>query len=346
MSQFIPLILASGLISFIATPLVKRFAQSINFVDKPHARKLHITPTPLLGGVAIYVGLVTTVLISCVDNVFIEMAAVIGGATIMTATGVIDDRFTLAPLPKLGGQLLATAILILAGIQVQIFASPILNIAITVLWVIGICNAINFQDNMDGLAAGLSMVAAGFFFIIASNEGLGLVATLAAATAGACVGFLYYNFNPAQLFMGDAGSLLLGFVLAILGIKLEFVGRPQDITWMIPIIILGVPIFDMALVIISRLRRGIAPYHGGKDHTSHRLANVIGMPTSRAVMTLYLVAAALGLLAVMLPDANRPQALMILSGLALLFIAALVWLEWRFAQYEAAKAIEAPAADG
>jgi UDP-GlcNAc:undecaprenyl-phosphate GlcNAc-1-phosphate transferase len=147
---------------------------------------------------------------------------------------------------------------------------------------------------------------------------------------GAAVGFLYYNFSPATLFMGDAGSLLLGFVLAVLGIKLNFPGRPLNVTWMIPIIILGLPIFDTTLVVISRIRRRKPIYQGGKDHTSHRLVSVAGMVPTRAVMTLYLATATLGLIAMMLRDATVLQGYIILAILVTCFVGALFWLEWKF----------------
>lgn len=331
MSQFIPIILASGLISFVITPLVTRLAKSINFVDHPEARKLHVTPVPMLGGVAIYVGLIAAVALSGTATLR-ELLGVLGGATVMTLFGLVDDRYGMRPSVKMVGQALAGGILIWSGIQVSIFPWPAVNIVVTLCWIIGICNAINFLDNMDGLAAGITTVASGFFFIIALVEGLGLVASLAAATLGACIGFLYYNFNPASLFMGDAGSMLLGFVLAVLGIKLQFANAPLHVTWMIPIIILGLPIFDTTLVVFSRLRRRKPVYKGGQDHTSHRFVAVFGMTSARAVITLYMVAAVLGLIALMLRDATPLQARLLLAVLVVIFGAALVWLEWRFSE--------------
>jgi UDP-GlcNAc:undecaprenyl-phosphate GlcNAc-1-phosphate transferase len=329
MSQFIPLILASGLISFVATPMIRRLAQSINFVDNPDTRKVHVSPVPMLGGVAIYIGLVTAMAMSSAPE-YQEMMGVLGGATVVTALGLWDDRFGMRPILKLLGQVIAGGILVSTGIQVTLFESQILNIALTLFWVVGICNSINFLDNMDGLAAGITTVASVFFFVFAIVEGLGLVATLAAATLGACIGFLYYNFNPATLFMGDAGSLLLGFILAVLGIKLEFIGRPLSVTWMIPIVILGLPIFDTTLVVLSRIRRLKPVYQGGKDHVSHRLVSAFNVTPARAVMTLYMMAGALGLLALMLRDATAAQGQFILIGLAAGFILGIVLLEWRF----------------
>jgi UDP-GlcNAc:undecaprenyl-phosphate GlcNAc-1-phosphate transferase len=283
----------------------------------------------MLGGVAIYIGLVSAMAFAG-TRPYQELLGVLAGATVMTAIGLVDDRYGLGPVAKIVGQIVGGAILIASGIQVTLFTSNLLNIALTIFWIVGICNAINFLDNMDGLAAGIAMVASGFFFAMATIEGLGLVASLAAATLGACVGFLYYNFSPASLFMGDAGSLLLGFSLAILGIKLQFVGRPLSITWMIPIVILGLPIFDTTLVVISRAIRRKPIYEGGRDHTSHRLVVALGMPSHRAVMTLYLIAATLGMTALMLRESTQMQAYIILGILAALFLFSLIWLEINF----------------
>ncbi|MCC6904322.1 MAG: undecaprenyl/decaprenyl-phosphate alpha-N-acetylglucosaminyl 1-phosphate transferase [Anaerolineae bacterium] len=332
MSEFIPLILASGFVSFLATPVIRQIAHSTGFVSVPVARSVHVTPMPMLGGVAIYVGLVAALLISGFQP-WKELLGVSIGMTIVVIVGLLDDRYGTPPIVRLLAELLAAAVLIISGIQVQLLPWPVANYVLTALWVIGICNALNFQDNMDGLAAGLAAIASGAFFVLAVIEGLGLVATLAAATMGACVAFLYYNFNPATLFMGDTGALLLGFILAVLGIKLEFAGRPTDSTWLIPIVLLGVPIFDAMLVILSRIRRKRPIYVGGRDHTSHRMVSLFGMTHARAVMTLYLSSVALGLTGLMLRDSTPAQARTILVIFLAIFTGTLIWLEWRFATF-------------
>jgi UDP-GlcNAc:undecaprenyl-phosphate GlcNAc-1-phosphate transferase len=203
------------------------------------------------------------------------------------------------------GQVLAGAILILAGVKIHLFPWEWLNAAITLFWVLGITNALNLLDNMDGLSGGVAAVAAGFFLLLAASSGQYLVSVLAAALLGACLGFLRYNFNPASIFMGDAGSLFLGFILAALGIKLRFPSPPfphnaDQITWMIPVLVLGVPIFDTTLVVISRLRRRLNPFSTpGKDHLSHRLVS-LGMTRREAVLTIYVLAFGLGMIAVLL----------------------------------------------
>jgi hypothetical protein len=207
---------------------------------------------------------------------------------------------------------------------VQLFEAAPLNWLITLVWIVGITNAVNLMDNMDGLAAGITLVGALAFFGLAALEGQGLVASLAAALAGAAAGFLFYNFAPAVSFMGDAGSLTLGFVLAVIGIKLRFINFPLGATWMAPIVVLGVLIFDTTLVSLSRLRRGRSIFQGGSDHTSHRLAQ-LGMGQARAVLTLYLTAAALGLAAGFITRAPVAAAnlafaaLLAAGGLALVF---------------------------
>ena len=153
--------------------ILRNLAQRFNFVDNPQARKVHARPMPMLGGVAIYLGLSVAMIVGG-NSSFVELLGILGGATVMTLFGLWDDRVTLGPLPKLLGQFLASAILIAAGVQIRLFASQALNVAITLVWVVGISNALNFQDNMDGLAAGLATVSSGFFFILAIVEGLGL----------------------------------------------------------------------------------------------------------------------------------------------------------------------------
>jgi UDP-GlcNAc:undecaprenyl-phosphate GlcNAc-1-phosphate transferase len=263
----------------------------------------------------------------------------------MVLIGLWDDRVSLGPLAKIAGQIAAGVLLVLSGIQIRFLGIQAVDIALTLFWVVAISNAINFQDNMDGLAAGLSMVCSAFFFALALFEDLDIVALLAAGTVGASLGFLYYNFNPASLFMGDAGSLLLGFVLAVMGIKLEFGTTPLGVTWMIPIIVLGVPIFDTTLVIVSRLRRRRPIYQGGRDHTSHRLVVILKMSHVRAVMTLYMISGGLGLLAIMLRDATVRQANWLLAGLAVMFVGALVWLEMRFKELAPAQTETQPASE-
>ncbi|HEX2171241.1 MAG TPA: MraY family glycosyltransferase [Dehalococcoidia bacterium] len=314
------------MLAALLTPIVRRLAVVTGTVDRPAARKIHLAPIPLLGGLAIYAGF-TLALIGAGDQSFLtQLAGMLIGATLVSAVGALDDRWGLNPWIKLGSQLLAGVTLILSGVQVQSAPWPWLNWAITLVWVAGITNALNLLDNMNGLSAGLAAVAAAFFFVLAALSGQYLVAPFAAALLGASLGFLRYNFRDASIFMGDSGSLFIGFVLAALAIKLRFANSP-DITWLIPVLVLGVPIFDTTLVTLSRLRRGLNPLTSpGQDHVSHRLV-ATGMTQREAVLTLYLASGALGLVALYLLRASRLEGIVVLLLLTLAFVLGLMHME-------------------
>jgi UDP-GlcNAc:undecaprenyl-phosphate GlcNAc-1-phosphate transferase len=285
-----------------------------------------------LGGAAIYVGCIVA-LLAFSDRFYVsQLVSILVGATLVSFLGIWDDRRGLRPLLKLLGQLVAAGILIMSGVQVGFLRNPVLNLAATMLWMVGITNALNLLDNMDGLSGGVATVACIFFLLLAVMSGQYLVGSFAAALLGACVGFLYYNLNPASVFMGDTGSLFIGFVLAALGIKLRFPDNVAFVTWMIPVVVLGLPIFDTTLVVISRLRRGLNPLTTpGKDHVSHRLV-LMGATKREAVLMLYLVCCALGVVAMFLTQASIPEgyavgALLLLFGLYAL---------WRLEQVEMA----------
>ncbi|MCJ7620254.1 MAG: undecaprenyl/decaprenyl-phosphate alpha-N-acetylglucosaminyl 1-phosphate transferase, partial [Anaerolineae bacterium] len=222
---------------------------------------------------------------------------------------------------------LAAGIVILSGVQVSFLPNQALNLLITFLWILGITNALNLLDNMDGLSGGVGAVAAAFFLLLAALNGQYLVASLAAALLGVCIGFLVYNFNPASIFMGDAGSMFLGFVLAAVGIKLRFPNHPNVITWMIPVVVLGLPIFDTTLIVVSRLRRGINPLtNPGKDHVSHRLVS-LGLSQRQAVILLYGVCCGLGLVGLLIMHAGLVPAYALGIAVFLIGVASLVCLE-------------------
>jgi UDP-GlcNAc:undecaprenyl-phosphate GlcNAc-1-phosphate transferase len=304
MTQYL-LILVSALVIALGTmPLVRRAAVRWGFIAIPSSRRVHTRPTPLLGGVAIYLGCIAA-LLAFGDRFYVpQLVGMLVGASLVSFLGIWDDREGLRPLFKLLGQVIAAGILYLTGIQVGFLRQPVLNLAATMLWVVGITNALNLLDNMDGLSGGVATVACIFFMLLAVMSGQYLVASLAAALVGACLGFLYYNFNPASIFMGDTGSLFIGFTLAALGIKLRFPDNVDFVTWMIPVVVLGLPIFDTALVVASRLRRGLNPLTTpGKDHVSHRLV-LMGATQREAVLMLYLVCCALGVVAMFLTQAT------------------------------------------
>ena len=315
------LIFASALVLAIgATPIARRIALRLGVIDQPNARKIHINPIPLLGGVAIYGSFIAALLLFGNRYRLNELISILVGASLMSFLGMWDDRRSMHPLLKLLGQFLAASILVLTGVRIGTFSWEVLNIAITVGWIVVITNSLNLLDNMDGLSGGIGATAAIFFLLLAAMNDQYLVGALSAALVGACLGFLVYNFNPASIFMGDAGSLFLGFILAAVGIKLRFPEGVQIVTWMVPVLILGLPLFDTALVIISRLRRGFNPLTTpGKDHTSHRLV-AMGYTRREAVLICYLVSAGLGVVALFITQAN------ILEGYIVGGISALVGL--------------------
>jgi len=319
------LIAASALILAIGgTPVLRRVALRTGVIDNPGARKLQTSPVPLLGGAAIYLAFILA-LIFLGDHSYIhEVVGIFVGATLVSLMGLVDDKWGLGSYVKLGGQLLAAGILVYSGVQVKLFGGW-MDIALTVFWVVAITNAMNLLDNMDGLSAGIAMIAAVYFTLLAAMSDQYMVGALAAALAGACAGFLFYNWNPAHIFMGDAGSLFLGFLLAAVGIKLRFPSNSNTVTWMIPVLVLAVPIFDTTLVFISRLRRGknslTTP---GKDHLSHRLAALTGS-RREAVLLCYLIAGTAGLAAIFLTEATLAEALVV--GLTALTVA--LYSLWR-----------------
>ena len=323
------LIFASALVMAAgATPVARHLALRLGIIDQPNARKLHLDPIPLLGGIAIYGAFIAALLLFGNRFRLQELLSILVGASLMSFLGVWDDRRSLSPLFKLVGQILAASILVFTGVRIGTFPWEWVNILVTLGWVVVITNAMNLLDNMDGLSGGIGATAAVFFLLLAAMNDQYLVGILSAGLVGACLGFLVYNFNPASIFMGDAGSLFLGFILAAVGIKLRFPEGLQIVTWMVPVMILGLPLFDTALVIVSRLRRGFNPLTTpGKDHLSHRLV-ALGYTRREAVLICYLICAGLGVVALFVTQATIVEGY-IVGGIVAL--AALVAL-WRLEQ--------------
>jgi UDP-GlcNAc:undecaprenyl-phosphate GlcNAc-1-phosphate transferase len=329
MTSFFPVMIAGFAAVVGFTPITKRIAIHLGVLDQPSSRKVHTTPTPLMGGLAIYGALVLALVFFSPPIYLVEFGAILAGTTWLVLVGFIDDRYGMKPWIKLGAQFIAGLVLVAAGIHVRIFSGNALDITLTLVWIVGITNAMNFQDNMDGLAAGITAVVSLFFFVMAVQEELSLVSSLAAALAGASVGFLIYNFNPASTFMGDMGSMVLGFLLAVLAIKLDFKvpANRQIVTWMVPVVVLGFPIFDTTLVVFTRLRERRSPMKGGKDHTSHRLAS-LGLSHRVTVLILYAICVVLGFTAIDLSHATINEGLYIGFRLAVVAISAFIFLEY------------------
>ena len=299
------LVFAGALVLAIgATPVARYLAPRMGMIDRPEARKIHDRPVPRLGGAAILVATVVAALILGERYNFDQFGSILVGATGISFMGLIDDRWGLHAFVKLGGQIAAALLLYASGINVSTFHHPAISLMVTVFWVVYITNAINLLDNMDGLAGGVTAIAAAHFALMCSFSGQYLVGALSIALLGACIGFLRYNLNPANIFMGDSGSLFLGFMLAATGIKLSFPQNVGFVAWMIPVLVMGVPIFDTALVVVSRLRRGLNPLTTpGRDHVSHRLV-AAGLSRREAVLTIYVASFVAGMLAIFVTRAS------------------------------------------
>ncbi len=329
MIQIALILLVALTFSIVATPLARRAALHVGVVAIPRSRDIHLAPVPMLGGAAIYAAFVFALLLFGERDYVRELIGILIGATLISLFGLADDRWGLSAPLKMGGQALAGVVLLLGGTQVQLFDLPWLNWLITIVWVVGITNAVNFLDNMDGLSGGIATIAAAFFLLLASmNEPRQfLVGAMAAALIGACIGFLRYNLNPATIFMGDTGSLFIGFMLAALAIKLRFLDNTPLVTWMVPVCVLALPIFDTTLVFVSRLRRRVNPFTtAGKDHISHRLV-ALGMSKREAVLTCYLLAGGAGLVGTYLTQAYPQEAYLVGGAIGLVLIAGVIWLE-------------------
>ena len=281
--------------ALLRSPLARRV------VAVPRGDRWHEAPTPVLGGIGIFAGLLVGVLAAIASGALepsVELAGIVGGAAIVFGIGLVDDFRSLGPVPKLSAQLLATTVLLASGVRVEIVGNDVLAIVLAGVWIVGMTNAFNLLDNMDGLAATLAGIAFAFFAVAAAAlEANRLVLVLALAAAAACAGFLPFNVRPtrpAAVFMGDAGSLPLGFMLAALSLEASWkLAGTTVATLLLPVLILAVPIVDTALVVAVRLLEGRPIYQGGRDHTSHRLV-YYGLSERRAVVLLALISVGLG----------------------------------------------------
>ncbi len=296
---------AIGLVSFLLmmvfTPLVIRMAHRFGWVAKPRGDRWHTKPTALMGGIAIYAAAMAANLL--LNGGIPPWMAI--GCTIMFLTGVIDDRLDLKPSVKLLAQVVAAGLPLYSGAS---FAGlPVfVSLPLTLIWVIGITNAVNLIDGMDGLASGLSTIAAAVLAALAWQLGDTTTAKMAASVVGAAAGFLVFNFKPARIFMGDGGSLFLGYSLAILSLDVQSqaTGNNQLVVLFVPFAILAVPIFDTTLVTISRVMHGRSITQGGIDHSMHRLV-LLGLSERRAVAVLWFIGSVFGGLSLLLFNANK-----------------------------------------
>ncbi|MDD2485530.1 MAG: MraY family glycosyltransferase [bacterium] len=304
---------AAALIASLAlTPLIRFMAVRFGIVDRPQSRKVHKEPVPLWGGLAIYAALVVAVtgisILSAMTMTMLIKGIIVGGAFIV-AVGMVDDAVGMPARLKLAFQIVGALILIGFGIRINLLSNPFgggyvylgyWGILITIFWVVAVTNAINLIDGLDGLASGLSCIASIAFFMLSLKFGHLSISIISMALAGACLGFLRYNFNPASIFMGDTGSMLLGYVLAAISVAGAFKGAAA-IMLTLPVIVLGLPIFDVSFAILRRLLKGNPIFQADKGHLHHRLLNR-GLSQRRAVMVLYIIGIVCSLLAVYLSN--------------------------------------------
>jgi UDP-GlcNAc:undecaprenyl-phosphate GlcNAc-1-phosphate transferase len=306
LTQFLILGLATFLFVGGLTPVMRKIAVKINAVDRPNLdRKTQKEPVPYLGGVAIAIGITVASFGALLysdfsTETFNKALSVLLPAILISAMGLYDDLKGLEPWPRLVAQTItgiAVAIYLIQNDTLgQAFSNQALNYAVTIIWIVGICNSINFFDNLDGGASGTVAVISIFLFAIAFDHGQSLVSALAVVTAGATLGFLIWNKVPAKIYMGDAGALFLGIIIAVLTIRLDPEVGPQSRALAIPLLLMAVPILDTTTVVISRLSRGISPFTGGRDHISHRLMRK-GLGRKTTAYVLWAMAAAFGTIA-------------------------------------------------
>lgn len=330
MEGFIAPFFLAVFISFVSTPLVRKLAFKVGAVDIPKDdRRVHKEPMPLIGGLAIFAAVIMVTLIFLPLEK--EIISIIIGGTIIVMGGIIDDLKELKPKTKFMFQIIAGLILIFGGVKVDFITNPFtkdssllylnwLSIPITLFWVVGITNTLNFIDGLDGLSAGVAMISSITLMIVASKFGYTSVIILSAAIAGACLGFLPFNFNPAKIFMGDTGALFLGFMLAAITIE-GVMKSVATIAIVAPILILSVPIFDTTFAIFRRLLNGQSISAADKGHLHHRLLSR-GYSQKKSVLILYAISATFGIFAILVSQANSRQAVYL--SLILLIVSVLV----------------------
>ncbi|RMF94983.1 MAG: undecaprenyl/decaprenyl-phosphate alpha-N-acetylglucosaminyl 1-phosphate transferase [Candidatus Schekmanbacteria bacterium] len=330
---YLLLIFSFALIFSLALmPIAERLGHKTGIINAPSSDRLSKKAIPLLGGAAIYISFFLALLIFGKQFRIHQLIGIIVGATIISFFGLYDDWREISASFKFFGQVIPVVILIATGIKVEIFRNDILNIFVTMLWVIGITNSINLLDNMDGIAGGVSAISSLFFFVLSTLNGQYLVASLSAAIVGVCLGFLKYNLNPARIFMGDTGALFLGFILSVLGIKLRFPRIPYIYTWMIPIVILAYPIMDTTLVTISRLRRGVNPFTTpGTDHSTHRLC-LLGLSHKQVALSVYCLSAFFGILSIAIFNFPGVVGYSIFFATLLIIAVMIFYFEWIYSK--------------
>lgn len=309
-----------------ATPLARSTALRYNIVDKPDGRlKDHAQPTPYLGGIVVYISFLLT--LSCLFDFNEKVLGIILAGSVLVIIGLFDDMQAVTPKVKFLGQLVAILVLVKSGIRIELIALPEwINLPFTVLWIAGIINALNILDIMDGLAAGVAFCAALILFLVSILNGNTMIAILTLALAGSLLGVLKYNFQPAQIYLGDTGSMFIGLMLGSLSMIGSY-SHHNNLGFVAPLLILGVPIFDMLFVMVLRYRKGISMFLGSKDHFPLRCRK-IGFSVKQIVFMSYTATLLLGGTALWIMYATPFATLWILAGVA----AVVLTIAWKLSQ--------------
>lgn len=323
-------LLTAFLVSLVTTPIVKTLAQKWGAVDVPKdGRRMHDHPIPRMGGLAIFLGFLLSVVLFAPfvqkNGLGIQLQSMLLGAVVIVVLGILDDIYALPALPKLVVQIVAAIIAVGGGNLIDTISNPNIFSAdpywelgwlaypVTVIWIVAVTNAVNLIDGLDGLACGVSTISSMTVLVIALTVAEPAVAVLMACLAGGCIGFLPYNMNPAKIFMGDTGSTFLGYVLAVVSIQGLFKYYTL-ISFVVPFLMLGLPIFDTCFAFIRRIAHGQSPMHADRSHIHHRLIDM-GLSQKQAVAVLYVISAILGLSAVVLTTVGSLRAMLLLFAL-------------------------------
>lgn len=323
MIKLVAALLIAVLIAYFATPMVKNLAYKVGAVDVPKDnRRMHKIPIPRLGGLAIFIAFLFSVIIFAdIDR---QMQGILLGSIMIVVLGVMDDIMTLRALPKFLVQIAAAGVVVYHGCTIQFISNPNvfsevsylnlgwLSIPVTIIWIVAITNAVNFIDGLDGLAVGVSAISTASLLVIALLVAEMNVSIVLAALLGACIGFIPYNKNPAKIFMGDTGATFLGFILAVLSVQGLF-KLYAIISFAVPFLILGIPIFDICFAFLRRIAKGQNPMVADRGHVHHRLIDM-GFNQKQAVAISYMLTAILGLAAVLLTSSGELKALILIGA--------------------------------
>ena len=324
-------LLLAAVVSFLATPLVKSFSVKVGAIDVPKDnRRMHTHPIPRLGGLAIFLGFMVAVMLMIpLDG---AKKGMLLGAVIIVVLGIFDDIYALSAKLKFVVQIVAALVAVLAGNRIQVLSNPNIfsdapfwdlgywAIPVTVIWIVAVTNSVNLIDGLDGLACGVSTISSASMLIIALMVSELDVAMFMGALVGACVGFLPYNFNPAKIFMGDTGATFLGFIIATVSVQGMF-KLYNVISFVVPFLMLGLPIFDVCFAVVRRISHGQSPMSPDRSHVHHRLIDM-GFSQKQAVAIMYVVSAILGLSAVLLTTTTVARALLGISCAVVLAVCA------------------------